>query len=84
MITAGSKDVGPYGGGHVGICVDVSLFVIVLRRGDIKGRPEGTAPLRRPGRLPNQIGKGDIVAMVIGEKCAKFGRFKDRDVEVVF
>jgi hypothetical protein len=76
MIAAGSKGVGAYGGGHVGIRVDVSLFVIVLGRGDIIGRPEGTAPLRRPGPLPNQIVKGDIVAVVIGEKFAKFRRFK--------
>jgi hypothetical protein len=45
MIAAGSKDVGPHGGGHVGIRVEVGLFVIVLRRGDMKGRPKGTAPL---------------------------------------
>jgi hypothetical protein len=84
MIAAGSKAVGAQAGGQVGICVEVSLFVIVLRRDDRKGRPEGTASLRGPGRLPNQIVKGDIVAMVKGEKCAKFGRFKDRGVEVVF
>ena len=84
MITAGSKAVGAQAGGQVGIRGDVSLFVIVLRRDDRKGRPEGTAPLRGPGRLPNQIVKGDIVALVKGKKFAKFGRSKDRGVEVVF
>ncbi len=85
MIAAGSKAVGAQAGGlQVGIRFEVSLFVIGLRRDDRKGRPERTAPLRRPGPLPDQIVKGDIVAMVKGKKCAKFGRSKERGVEVVF